>query len=94
VDNKTAGQIGVRLALRSALVGLLIAYIIFGGLIYSWDRNLLKAVIWIFDVEFWYHLTIGSIGLLTMACFFGHLAGIDILQKKKMSYGWESSMDF
>jgi hypothetical protein len=83
VDIKTAGQIGARLALKSGLIGLLIAYVIFGGLIYSWDSDLLKALFWITDVEFWYHLVIGSIGLLTMAMMFGHFAGVDILIKQR-----------
>jgi hypothetical protein len=83
VDIKTAGQIGAWLALKSGLIGLLIAYVIFGGLIYSWDSDLLKALFWITDVEFWYHLVIGSIGLLTMAMMFGHFAGVDILIKQR-----------
>jgi hypothetical protein len=83
MDKKTAGQIGTRMALKSGLIGLAVGYVVFGGLIYSWDQNLVKALIWIFDVEFWYHLAIGAIGLLTMACIFGQFAGIDILQKGK-----------
>jgi hypothetical protein len=83
VDIKTAKQIGQRLAIKSGLIGLLIAYIIFGGLLYSWDMKLFKAVFWIFDVEFWYHLIIGAIGLLTMTYFFGRLAGVEILIKKR-----------
>jgi hypothetical protein len=83
VDITTAKQIGQRLAIKSGLIGLFIAYIIFGGLLYSWDMKLFKAVFWIFDVEFWYHLIIGAIGLLTMAYFFGRLAGVEILVKKR-----------
>lgn len=83
MDIKTAKQIGQRLAIKSGLIGLFIAYTIFGGLLYSWDMKLLKAVFWIFDVEFWYHLIIGATGLLTMAYFFGRLAGVEILIKKR-----------
>ncbi len=83
VDKKKAKQIGQRLAIKSGLIGLLIAYILFGCVIFSWDQKLSKAVFWIFDVEFWYHLLIGAIGLLTMAYFFGQLAGVEILVKRK-----------
>src|SRR5690554_6323299 len=83
MDKGQAKNIGQRLAIKSALIGLIIAYIIFGGLIYSWDEKLLKALFWIFDVEFWYHLLIGAIGLLTMAYFFGQLAGVEILVKRR-----------
>lgn len=83
VDKKTAKQIGQRIAVRSGLIGIVIAYLIFGWLTYSWDQKLLKAMFWIFDVEFWYHLLIGAVGLLTMAYFFGRLAGVEILIKKK-----------
>ena len=83
VDLKIAKQIGQRLAIKSGLIGLLLAYLIFGGLLYSWDMELLKALFWIFDVEFWYHLLIGAIGLLIMAYFFGQLAGVEILIKRR-----------
>ena len=83
MDIKTAKQIGQRLAIKSGLIGLLIGYIIFGGLLFSWDMKFTKALFWIFDVEFGYHLIIGAIGLLTMSYFFGQLAGIDILVKRK-----------
>jgi hypothetical protein len=83
MDIKTAGQIGARTALRAGLIGLVLAYVIFGGLIYTWDENLLKALLWIFDVKFWYHIVIGAVGLLTMACIFGQFAGIEILTKRK-----------
>jgi hypothetical protein len=83
VDVKTAKQIGRRMAIKSGLIGVAIAYLIFGWFNYSWDQKLLKAVFWIFDVEFWYHLVIGTIGLLIMAYFFGQLAGVDILIKRK-----------
>jgi hypothetical protein len=83
VDRKTAKQIGQGLAIKSGLIGLTIAYITFGWIFTSHETNLVKAIFWIADVEFWYHLIIGAIGLLTMAYFFGRLAGVDILIKKK-----------
>ncbi len=83
MDINTAKQIGQRLAIKSGLIGLLIAYSIFGGLLYSWGMELWKAVFWIFDVEFWYSLIVGAIGLMTMAYIFGRLAGVEILIKKR-----------
>lgn len=83
VDIKTAKKIGQRLAIKSALIGIVVAYIIFGGLIFSWDLKLLKAIFWIFDVHFWYHLLIGAFGLLIMAYFFGQQAGVEIIVKNR-----------
>ncbi|MCC9168910.1 hypothetical protein [Pontibacter harenae] len=83
MDRNTARQIGKRLAIKSALIGLLIAYVIFGGLLYSWGMKLVKAILWIADVEFAFHLLVGAFGLLAMAYFFGQLAAIDILVKKR-----------
>ena len=83
MDIKTAKYIGQGLAIKSALIGLLIAYIIFAWVTYNWDQNLSKALFWILYVEFWYHLMIGAFGLLTMAYFFGQLAGVEILVKRK-----------
>ncbi len=86
MDINTAKRIGQQLAIKSGLVGLSIAYVIFGFVIYSMGEKLFKAVFWIFNVEFWYHLVIGSIGLITMAYFFGKLAGVEILFKEKNQY--------
>ncbi len=83
MDIKTAKHIGQRLALKSGLIGLLIAYILFAWVTFSWDQKISDSVFWILDAEFWYHLVIGAIGLLTMAYFFGQLAGVEILMKKK-----------
>ena len=86
MDKGQAKLIGQRLAIKSVLIGLTIAYIIFGGLIYSWDEKLLKSAFWIFDVDFWYHLIIGAIGLLTLAYFFGQLAGVEILINRRNEF--------
>lgn len=83
MDKKTAKQIGQRLAMKSGIVGLTIAYIIFGWVTYSWDSKFLNAIFWIANVEFAFHLIIGAIGLMTMAYYFGQHAGMDILIKKK-----------
>ena len=86
VENKTAKKIGQRQAMKSALCGLLIAYTIMGGLIYSSDMKPIKALFWIFDVDFAFNLLVGAFGLLTMAYFFGRLAGVDILVKNKNEF--------
>lgn len=83
MDTKTAKQIGQRLAMKSALLGLLIAYILFALLTYRFGENLSKAIFWIFDVEFGYNLLVGAIGLLGMAYFFGQFAGVKILIKRR-----------
>jgi hypothetical protein len=83
VDKKTAKQIGQRLAIKSGLIGLLIGYTAFAGLLFSWGMKFKKALFWIVEIEFGYHLIIGAIGLMTMSYFFGQLAGIDILVKRK-----------
>ncbi len=83
VDTKTAKKIGQRLAIKSALIGIVVAYIIFGGLIFSWDLKIFKAIFWIFDVHFWYHLLIGAFGLLIMAYLFGQQAGVEIILKNR-----------
>lgn len=83
MDRKIAKQIGQRLAIKSALIGLTIAYLLFGYITYGWSPQFFKAFFWIVDVEFLFHLLVGAFGLLAMAYFFGQLAGIDILIKKK-----------
>lgn len=86
MDVTIAKTNGRRLAIWSALIGILIAYVLFGWIVYSWDKNVSEAIFWIFDVEFWYHLVIGTIGLLAMAYFFGQLAGVEILVKRKNEF--------
>ena len=86
VDLKTARNIGQRLAIKSAFIGLFMAYTIFGMLMYSFDMKLWKAIFWILDVEFWYHLVLGAVGLLAMAYFFWGRAGIEILMKKRNEF--------
>ena len=86
MEPKTAKDIGQQLAVKSALKGLFIAYVLFAWITYSWDKNLMKCICWIFYVEFWYHLLIGAFGLIAMAYFFGRLAGIEILIKGRNEF--------
>lgn len=83
MDTKTAKKIGRRIAIKSGLIGLLIAYLLFALIMLSWDTNYKKALFWIVDVEFKFHLFVGAVGLLTMAYLFGQLAGVEILVKQK-----------
>jgi hypothetical protein len=83
LDIKTAKVIGRRCAIKGAVAGLCIAYLIFAVAMLSWEPDFKKALFWIVDVEFKLHLSIAAIGLLTMAYFFGQFAGIEILIKKR-----------
>jgi hypothetical protein len=83
VDKKTAKRIGRRIAIKSGLTGLLIAYLLFALMMLSWDTNYIKALFWIVDVEFKFHLFVGAVGLLSMAYLFGQLAGVEILVKHR-----------
>jgi hypothetical protein len=83
VDTKEAKKIGRHIAIKSGLIGLCIAYLLFAVIKLSWNTNYKKALFWIVDIEFKFHLFIGAVGLLTMAYFFGQLAGVEILIKKR-----------
>ena len=83
MDKQIAKKIGQRIATKSGLIGLCIAYLLFAFMMLSWDTSYRKALFWIIDVEFKFHLFIGAVGLLTMAYFFGQLAGVEILIKKR-----------
>ena len=83
MDINTAKRIGRNIAIKSGLIGLCIAYLLFAVMMLSWDADYKKALFWIFDVEFKFHLFIGAVGLLTMAYLFGQLAGVEILIKRR-----------
>lgn len=87
MDTKTAKKIGRHIAIKSGLIGLCIAYLLFAVMMLSWDTDYKKALFWIVDVEFKFHLFVGAVGLLTMAYFFGQFAGVEILIKNK-NYLW------
>lgn len=76
---KTAKRIGQRLAIKSGLIGIFIAYVFFGWITYSWKKDLIQALFWIIDVEFDLYLLIGATGLLLMAYIFGGMAGVEII---------------
>lgn len=71
------------MGIKSGLIGLCIAYLLFATIMLSWDTDYKKALLWIFDVEFKTHIFIGAVGLLTMAYVFGQFAGVEILIKRK-----------
>lgn len=86
MDIKTARQVGQRIGIKSALTGIVIAYIITTALMILFDDSIIDGLLWITRVYWWYHLVIGAIGLLTMGYLFGRLAGVEILIKKKNEY--------
>lgn len=83
VDTKTAKKIGRHIAVKSGLIGLFIAYLLFASIIFSWDAKLKKAIFWIVDVEFKFNVFVGAVGLLIMAYLFGQIAGVKILIKHR-----------
>lgn len=83
IETGTAKQIGQRLGIIAGIIGLLIAYSMFITLYYVTGSKLSSALIWITKIEFIPNISIGAIGLIIMSYFFGKLAGIDILIKKK-----------
>ena len=83
MDKRTAQQIGGFLAIKSSCIGLIIAYVLYGYVNYSWDHRLYNSVFWIIKVEYLFNLLVGAIGLILMAWLFGQLAGIAIPIKKK-----------
>lgn len=81
----TAKQIGSRIAVRSALIGIATAYLIMTTLI-GLDEGI-TAIFWISDVDYWPNLLLGAVGLILMGYLFGQRAGIEIIEKRK-DYSW------
>ena len=83
MDAKTAKKIGRRIAIKSGLIGLCIAYLLFALVNLTSDSDYTEALFWIVDVEFKFNLFVGAVGLLTMAYFFQQFAGFEILIKHR-----------
>jgi len=81
----TARQIGSRIAIKSTLIGIVIAYLIMTSLI-ALDEGLM-AILWILEVDYWPNLLLGAIGLTFMGFVFGRMAGTEIIEKKK-DHSW------
>jgi len=81
----TAKQIGSRIAIKSALIGIVTAYSIMAILI-GLDEGI-TAILWVLDINYWPNLLLGALGLLLMGYLFGQRAGIEIIEQKK-DYSW------
>ena len=81
----TPKQIGSQIAIKSTLIGLVIAYLIMSILI-GFDDGF-SALLWITKIDFWPNLLLGVFGLISMGYLFGQRAGVEILEKNK-NYSW------
>lgn len=86
MEENIARKIGGREAVKSALIGLLTAYVFFGMLIFDSEQDILKIVFWIFDTDIWYHLLIGALGIVSMSYLFGRKAGLKILVDEENNF--------
>jgi hypothetical protein len=85
LDSMIAKGIGRRLAIKSVLLGLVIAYLIMTALV-SVDDSFWDVLLWFTDISYAMNLAVGVVGLLAAAYFFGQRAGIEIIEKKKNEY--------
>ena len=83
MDPKTAKQIGQRLGLRSAFIGLVTAYLIYSGVLLQLGDKPAHAFLWLFYDDYAINTIVGAIGLLLMGWLFGELAGHQIIFKKR-----------
>jgi len=78
-------RIGQRLAVKSGLIGLLIAYLIM-TLLHS-GETFINALTWITQDNYQINMIVGACGLVLASYFFGQRAGIEIIIKKR-NPGW------
>jgi hypothetical protein len=81
-----ARNIGKALALKSAYIGLVLAYLICAIDFYSWDVELTKAIFWIYFSDFKWPVIMGAFGFLKISSFFGEKAGVSILINGKNEF--------
>lgn len=86
MDITTAKQIGQRIGLELAFIGLGVAYLKMAALMMIFDGSILTGLFWIANVYWWYHLVVGAIGLLSMSYVFGRRAGVEILVNGRNKY--------
>lgn len=77
-------QIGRTQALRSSIFGIVTAYLLMAAILMG--DNLIDALLWIQMVDFWPNLIVGFIGLFIASYFFGGMAGVEIIKKKRNPY--------
>ena len=80
-----AKKIGSLIAVRAALVGITIAYLLIAVLL-GLDEGI-TAILWVFNFEYRPNLLLGATGLVVMAYFFGQRAGIEIIKQKNILIG-------
>jgi len=77
----TAQQIGSRIAVKSALIGIAIAYLIMATLL-GLDEGI-SGLFWILEFDYWQNLLLGALGLILMGFIFGRMAGTEIIERKR-----------
>jgi len=80
MTKETAEKIGIRIAIISVTLGVLLAYLIPAFIFYD---GTLKAFTWVFEIGFWDNILMGIIFFYVMGYLFGKKAGIEILIKKR-----------
>lgn len=81
----TAQRIGSRIAVKSTLIGIAIAYMIMATLI-GLDEGIV-GLLWITEFDYWPNLLLGASGLVIMGFVFGRMAGVEIIERKK-NHSW------
>lgn len=90
MTKESAEKIGIRVAIISVSIGIILAYLIPTWIF--WDGTS-KSFTWIFDIGFWFYVLMGIVFFYGMGYFFGKKAGTEILLKKRnyiltgMKYG-------
>jgi hypothetical protein len=83
MNDQEAQKIGSRLAIKSVLIGAVVAYIIMGLMTWSWDNNVIEGLTWIKHIGYFENLLVGLFGLLASGYIFGKKAGHEIIVQKK-----------
>jgi hypothetical protein len=80
MTREIAENIGIKVALKSVTIGILIAYLIPTILVIG---DGIQAVLWIFKISYWINIVIGILIFYACGYYFGKKAGIEILINKK-----------
>jgi len=80
MTKKIAENIGIKLALKSVTIGIIIAYLIPTLLVIG---DGISAALWIFKINYWINIVIGVLIFYVCGYFFGKRAGYEILIMKK-----------
>ena len=80
MTRKIAENIGIRVALKSVTIGLILAYLI-PTILFIGDG--INAMLWIFEIDYWVNILTGVVIFYACGYLFGKKAGYEILIKKK-----------